>query len=130
MHDALERDWNIYEDKRSEAFGELKEAFDESKEITELQEAFDGTLSIAALWVIFAGQAMYSHIVEAPEPKDRPSHEQGALYQGPTVGLTRWMFWRDAFTITAEKKAPSDSARRLAHSAAELMDTIANSMKF
>jgi hypothetical protein len=112
MHDALERDWNIHEDKRSEAFSELKEAFDESKEITELQEAFDGKLSIAALWVIFAGQAMYSHIVEAPEPKEHPSHEQERLCQGPTVGLTRWMFWRDAFTIAAEKKTSSDSARR------------------
>jgi hypothetical protein len=123
MRDALESDWNIHEDK-------LSEAFDESKEAIERQEAFDGTLSIAALWVIFAGQTMYPQIVEAPEPEERQSYMQGELYQGPTLGLTRWMFWKDAFMIAAEKKASSDNARRLAHSAAELMDTIANSMKF
>ena len=77
------------------------------------RQAFEGTLSIAALWVIFAGQAMYPQIVEAPEPKERQSYMQGELYQGPTLGLTQRMFWKDAFMIAAQKKASSDGARRL-----------------
>ncbi|KAM7199163.1 hypothetical protein V8F33_004638 [Rhypophila sp. PSN 637] len=97
----------------------------------------DCNVSLAALWVILAGQRMYTEVVEAYVPQLKPGgekrnalHDTGPLYKGPISGKERWAFWRDALKAAAERENGSDESRRLAKNAAEVMDVIERSFQF
>ncbi|KAK4215624.1 hypothetical protein QBC37DRAFT_371889 [Rhypophila decipiens] len=97
----------------------------------------DCYVSLAALWIIFAGQSLYTAVVEAYDPRLSPGgqkqnalHDPGPLYKGPISGKERWAFWRDALKAAAERENGSDESRRLAKNAAEVMDVIERSFQF
>ncbi|KAM7215638.1 hypothetical protein V8F06_008929 [Rhypophila decipiens] len=102
-------------------------------EHTDLRFA-DTVASLAALWIIFAGQSLYTWVVEAPlvpEPgKENALHSTGPLYNGPVYGRERWAFWRDALKAAAERENASDESKKLARNAAEVMDVIERSVQF
>lgn len=102
-------------------------------------ETLDYSVSSAALWIILAGQTLYTQVVEAPphSPPPPPSNNTGSmyapgkLYHGPEFGAARWRFWNRAFESAAvDRKDSSDECRRLARTAAGLMRLIEQGMSF
>lgn len=67
-------------------------------------EVFDAYTTSAALWIAFAGQDLYTQVVEAPPHEDKGICRPGELYHGPEVGLERWKFWRQGLATAGENK--------------------------
>lgn len=94
--------------------------------------AFQFAISSAALWFIFAGQAIYTQVIEAPNyPRASPeAHKTGELYNGPEMGLERWKFWKDALLAAAGDKEVDEEHCILARRGSAVMDAIEQSMMF
>ena len=95
----------------------------------------DCYISLAALWIIFAGQSLYTAVVEAPvtEQADGTAvFNPGPLYEGrgPVFGRERWGFWKDMLKGAADGDVASTQSRKLAEGAAMLMDAIERSVEF
>lgn len=91
----------------------------------------DCLVTSAALWIAFAGQAIYTQVVEAPLPeKTEGIYKNGNLYHGPEMGLERWVFWKKVLTATSNDKEASEECQRLAGNAADLMDAIEQNVAF
>lgn len=92
-------------------------------------------ISQAALWIILAGQDLYTQVVTAPPvikegEKPKAVHRTGGSCEGPVYGRKLWWFWRDRFRALADREGVGAEARKLAKNAAELMDVIDRSVQF
>ncbi|KAM7202683.1 hypothetical protein V8F33_002609 [Rhypophila sp. PSN 637] len=94
----------------------------------------DCSVRMAALWIILAGQRLYTQIVEAPpitkegEEEKTVSGGTSRLYTGPVYGRARWNFWRDKLSAATDREDLSAESRDLAKNAAELMGVIDRSL--
>lgn len=69
------------------------------------RESLDSSVSSAALWMAFAGQVIYTQVVEArPPEKVGGVYNTGRLYGGSELGLERWRFWKEALIAASKKK--------------------------
>ncbi|KAH8901757.1 hypothetical protein GQ53DRAFT_835395 [Thozetella sp. PMI_491] len=93
------------------------------------QESLGPSIGMAAVWVIYAGQNLYTHVVEIPDTeRGNVSYQPGKLYHGHALGLERWKFWREALRSVSQKLS-SDEYQRMAYNAAELMEAIEESRR-
>ncbi|KAK3328764.1 hypothetical protein B0H66DRAFT_539305 [Apodospora peruviana] len=91
------------------------------------QYADDLYVSLASLWISYAGQALYTQLVETrPEDDKAKKHHYklGKLYKGPQFGLERWTFWKNALQRAGENGKAREQARKLAKRAGDLMEAI------
>lgn len=90
-------------------------------------DCYSGSILIAAVWIIYAGQWIFTQMVQTPFAMD-PWYENacstGDLYTGPILGLARWRFWKEAFDAASESEKVHDDARRLARKAVVFMGAI------
>lgn len=95
------------------------------------RESRESLVSSAAVWVLLAGQALYTLVVEAPIPDENKAlYRTGQLCDGPQFGLERWRFWKESFVTVVATKETGEECRRLAERAAEMMDVIERAMGF
>lgn len=92
--------------------------------------AADFVPSAAALWILIAGQALYTLVVEAPLVGKDNTYKCGELYHGPETGVERWEFWKKALAAASAKKGASAECQRLAKGAVEMMDVIQENKLF
>jgi len=111
------------------AFWTLREALEKKYQD---QDVFNCLVSSAAVWILLAGQAIYTQVVETPISKEHRSAlwSLGEMYHGPETGKERWRFWKERFGDTAGKKEANEKCRELAKKAAGLMAAIEEAMKF
>ncbi len=101
----------------------MRDAFEES---TTPQSA-DADAAAAAQWILHAGQALF-RFVQVPgliNPGHFEVTDHGLLYEGEKGNsLQRWRFWKAGFVCLAANSGANAEARRLADSAARLMDAL------
>lgn len=91
------------------------------------ENAYSGRISGAAVWILYAGQWLFTEIVECPRlltPENKRFWGVGSLYTGPILGLVRWKFWHKGFAAATENRRASDESRQIAQKAVDLMDAI------
>ena len=93
----------------------------------------DAHLSLGALWMINAGQSAYHTMVALPATEARMKERRYTIrcrnspYQGPTLGIQRWTFWKKELADASQQGHRSEECRYLCGQAAELMGAIEKS---
>ena len=87
----------------------------------------DLNVCMGAVWVILAGQTLYTQVVEASISDVGPPayYDTKELYGGPRFGLERWAFWKEGLKDAANKNDRlSEQSKGLARIAVGLMQLI------
>jgi hypothetical protein len=92
-------------------------------------EYYSESISGAAMWILCAGQWLFTEVVHVRRPPaeitaEEQSWRNGLLYTGPILGLERWKFWQKGFTVAAESEHATEECKRLSLKAANLMRAI------
>lgn len=84
------------------------------------------------MWILCAGQNLFVQVVQVPIAssirEEKGSMKPGPLFIGPSFGLERWRFWKNALAAAIEREGAGDECKRLAHRAVDLMDAIERNM--
>lgn len=105
----------------------MRRAFEE---MVPSPEGRDVNIRSAAVSIVFAGQAIYTQVVESPPEPHARTFQPGKSYSGAWTGLERWRFWKQGLVTAAANKENREDTRRLTERAANLMSAIEESMQF
>jgi hypothetical protein len=91
-------------------------------------EPEDANVAAAAQWILHAGQTLF-RFVQVPQlagyPNDSCFTKAGKGFDGPNgYTLSRWRFWKEGFVVAAESRVSNKEAKKIARSAAQVMDVL------
>lgn len=90
-------------------------------------DCYSGRVMTAAVWIVYAGQWLFTQMVQCPRAMDswdERACSAGSLYTGSVLGLTRWTYWKEALKTASESEKAHEEARRLTRKAVAFMDAI------
>lgn len=135
MRECFEEDWN--KPQVPHAYGYIRGGLDlisgldiaADQAHSKLQSAM---ISAATMWVLINGSSLFTEMVQCTKDifpdREGVAFQTGVLFKGPIFGIKRWVFWREGFEAAARGEHVDEKCAELAGKAADLMQSLEQSM--